>query len=287
MIRTKRPKTGDLVETRFGKYFVNGVPAGLQNKPEWFLCQNKVNVFFARHLDEFTYPAAEMRSWFPKTQPTETQVSRALLWASDQFHDYGIKAGGGAIADKQYSSHLKITIADSNTGLDRDVVLLKKYSQVFSEVLISIDEVQLLEDLLEPPARRAANRKSLLLSLLREIIRWFKGVKSMADGKGDWSEKHIGQMMKQIAEDYSDKEILTALERLADYSTNFEARQLFGGTGEIYRRFLLDQIRSYNRQKAVCKEFGPASQAATVIKAAQEVVLQPAKKCVQPGLFGN
>jgi hypothetical protein len=244
MNKNKRLKTGDVVTTKHGSYFINGVPPEFENKPEWFLCQHDVKVFFAKHLDETTYPAAEMRTWFPSKQPTEAQVSNAMIWASDHYHDYSIKAGGGAIADKQFSSHLKITIADPRTSFDKDVVLLKKYSSKFDEVLVSIDEVQTLEDATEPPARKEANRKSLLLSMLREIIRWFKGIKSTGDGK-EWTAANIAQMLKQCSEDYTEQEVKAGLERLSEYARNFDTRQLTGGTGQEYLNFLMLEIKNF------------------------------------------
>lgn len=161
------------VEVKAQTYFVNQVPAEFEKQPEWLLAQNKVNVFFAKHLNEYVHPAAEMRSWFnDKNQPTESQVRRAMIWGYDQFGDYQIKSGGGAIADNIFISQLKITIEDPRTGFDKDVVLLKKYSNNFDEVLITIDEVQKLEDLTESKARKNSMRLHLLPSMLREIIRW-------------------------------------------------------------------------------------------------------------------
>lgn len=227
------------VEVKGQRYFVNQVPEEFEKKPEWFLAQHKINVFFAKHLNEYVQPAAEMRSWFnDKNQPTESQVRRAMIWGYDQFGDYQIKAGGGAIADNIFISQLKITIEDSRTGFDKDVILLKKYSNNFDEVLITIDEVQKLEDLTESKARKNTMRLHLLPSMLREIIRWEKGVKSMGNGKGDWTEANINQMKKQCREDYTRDEFQNALQRLSEYARNFENKSLIGGTGAVFLQYV-------------------------------------------------
>lgn len=236
----KKVKT---VEVGNRNYFLNDVPAELKNKPEWFLASKKVNVFFPKHIDEFTYPAAEMRSWFDdKKQPSEAQVRRACIWSFDSYGDYSIKSAGGSVSDNIWVSHLVITIADPKTGLDKNVVILKKYSTNFADVLITIAEVQALENATESRARREANRRQLLPSLMREIIRWEKGITSIGNGKGDWTKANIDQMKKQCREDYSLEEISDCLARLADYAKTFENRSLLGGTGAEFLAYVAREI---------------------------------------------
>lgn len=228
-------KTGKKIEVRGREYFVNAVPAEFQNKPEWFLAQHKVNVVFSKHFTEDVYPAAELRSWLDdKRQPSEAQVRRALIWSYDSYGDYSIKSGGGAVADNIFISHLKITIADSRTGDDKDVVILKKYSGNFKDVLITIDEVQQLENATESDAVKKVRRAHLLPSLLREIIRAEKGIFSIGTGKGDWTAEQIRLMKRQCARDYSRAEVEGVLERLAEYAAIIENHNLNGGTGRAF-----------------------------------------------------
>lgn len=211
------------------RYFIDGVPAEFQKQSEFYLAQNNINVFYARHLDEHTEPAAAMRSWFPAKQPTESQVRGAMLWLYDSFGDYGIKAGGGTLSDSIFISHLTITVADSRSGADRDVVLLKKHSQLFSEVLITIEEVERLERATETKARARAVRLNNLPLILRELIVWEKGIR-----RGGFTEHHINQMLNEARGNYGETEITEGLERVSRYAGSFETRSINGGFGRDF-----------------------------------------------------
>lgn len=235
-------------------YYVNKVPAEFEKKPEWYLAQHNVNIVFAKHFDEFTHPGAEMRSWFDeRRQPTEAQVRRAMIWGYDQFGDYQIKSGGGAISDNIFISQFKMTVADARTGWDKDVIVLKKYSNNFAEVLITPAELDALQQATESKAARNARRLGLLPSLLREIIRWEKGVTSTGNGQS-WTEENILQMKKQCREDYTPEELRHALERLAEYASQFENRMRRGGTGRDFLNFVAAEIS---------KPFAPQTQCRT------------------------
>lgn len=224
-------------------YFVNNVPAQFEKQPEWLLAQNRVNVVFSKHFDETTEPAAEMRSWFSGKQPTEQQVRRALIWGFDSFGDYSIKSGGGAIADSIFISHFKMTVEDKRTGFDKDVVVLKKYSNNFEDVLITPDELQQLQEATESKQAKNVRRLRLLPSMLREIIRYEKGITSMGNGK-NWTEKDINCMRSQIRRDYTSAEFHECLQRMVNYAANFENRSLIGGTGQDFLNFIADRIFS-------------------------------------------
>lgn len=226
-------------------YFVNNLPECVQKKPEWFLAQNNINIVFAKYFSEFTHPGAEMRSWFDGRQPSEAQVRRAMIWGYDQFGDYQIKSGGGAVSDNIFISQFKMTIADARTGYDRDVIVLKKYSNNFADVLITPAELDALQEASESKVLRNLRRLDLLSSLLREIIRFEKGVTSIAGG-GNWTAENIAQMKKQCREDYTAEELKSRLVRLKDYAANFEKFKRRGGFGQDYLDFVFEQIYATN-----------------------------------------
>lgn len=165
---TKTYKKGDKVTTEFGTYYVNGADSELQkvidrNKGEMqesALAKLSVNFVNAKYFTEDNDVAPQMRSWFDdKKQPTEAQVKNAMIWSYDSYGDYQIKAGGGSKSDNIYVSHLRSTIADPLTGNDKDVVILKKYSNNFKDVLITIKEVEALQKLTESSKVRESRRK--------------------------------------------------------------------------------------------------------------------------------
>ncbi len=165
---TKTYKKGDKVTTEFGTYYVNGADSELQkvidrNKGEMqesALAKLGVNFVNAKYFTEDNDVAPQMRSWFDdKKQPTEAQVKNAMIWSYDSYGDYQIKAGGGSKSDNIYVSHLRSTIADPLTGNDKDVVILKKYSNNFKDVLITIKEVEALQKLTESSKVRESRRK--------------------------------------------------------------------------------------------------------------------------------
>lgn len=266
-------KTGKKITVGGNEYFIDGVPAEFQKQPEWFLAQHGVNVVFSKHFTEHVHAAAEMRSWFDdKKQPAEAQVRRALIWSYDQYGDYSIKSGGGAVADNIFISHLKITIADPRTGDDKDVVILKKYSNNFKNVLITIDEVQQLQEATESAAVKSVRRTELLPSLLREVIRAEKGIFSIGTGKGDWTAEQIRLMKRQCARDYSRAEVESVLQRLAEYAATLEHRDLNGGTGQAFLDYLATAIFVENPAPAAGNSFIPAQPTASL----PPTILRPA-----------
>ena len=255
MIQTKKSrdfKKGEMVFAGGARYFVDGVPKDLEKRPEWYLARFGARVFFAKHLTADVYPAAEMRSWLDdKKQPSESKVRRALIWSYDSFGDYSIKSGGGAVADSIFISHLKMTIADPRTGDDKDVVILKKYSNKFNEVLITVDEIERLQKATESDGLKNTRRIELLPNLLGEIIRAEKGIFSIGSGKGDWTREQIRQMKRQCSTDYTPTELADGLRKMANYAANFERRSPVGGTGQDFLDYLAAVIHLENPPRAI------------------------------------
>jgi len=159
------------------------------------LANNNVNIVNSKYFTEELDVAAESRSWFKdKEQPTENQVRAALIWGYDQYGDYQIKAGGGSASDSVYVSSFKSTIADPS-GNDKDVVILKKYSKNFKDVLITIAEIQALQDATETPQVRKVREKDNLRGTLSYLMRYEAGYEKVS-AQG---EKTIQQVYRQLA----------------------------------------------------------------------------------------
>lgn len=186
------PKLND-VTTDFGFYYFShalpdelmqvwksaGHSGGLGNQ-EYEFCRKKVFLCNARDLAN----ANNRLSWeYSKLrQPTEREVKRAMIWGDGG--DYSIKAGGGAISDCAYTSVLKGLISD-HQGLDKEILVIKKYSTDFQDVLITAGEIEALERaLMTKPARSKALYDDLCLTI-RLLISHYRGQPTMRlpDGK--------------------------------------------------------------------------------------------------------
>ncbi len=217
----KTYKKGDIVETSKGvKYYVNGVPPELEEVwkrtkegQESEFAKRKINIVYSKYFTEDSDVAAESRSWFDdKKQPSEQQVRNAMIWGYDQYGDYQIKAGGGTRSDNIFISHFRTTIADSN-GNDKDVVVLKKFSTNFKDVLIYIDEIQELQNLTETQEVRTVRRKDNLRGILSVLIR-HEGGFPVTDDKKLAPQKWIDDLYNDLKEEYTRDEILDYLNHI-------------------------------------------------------------------------
>lgn len=124
------------------------------SEAEYYLATRKHFAFNPRHLHNGYDDLAWVKGFFSDIhQPGEDRVRNAMiLQITDNCGDgscnrYSLKAGGGSQSDSIFSSSLSILIANPSTGNDQWVVLMKKYSTVFSDVLICFDEILALFDL--------------------------------------------------------------------------------------------------------------------------------------------
>lgn len=221
-ISKKNYKKGDIVEIANGtKYYVNGVTPELEqlwkkNKglSSYEFAKRKINIVNSKYFTEDSDVAAETRSWFDNKQPSENQVRNAMIWSYDQYGDYSIKSGGESNADNIYTSHFRTTIANPTTGEDQDVVILKKFSTDFKDVLITIEEIQELQDLTENQQVRTARRKEHLRSIISILLRHEAGYPT-AEGKNGKKtispEKWIADLYEELKTEYTNVEIITYL----------------------------------------------------------------------------
>jgi hypothetical protein len=224
-ISKKNYKKGDIVETANGtKYYVNGVTPELEELWKRFkglgsyeFAKRKINIVYSKYFTEDSDVAAETRSWFDNKQPSENQVRNAMIWSYDQFGDYSIKCGGESNADHIYTSHLRTEIMNPKTGEDQDVVVLKKFSTNFKDVLITIEEIQELQDLTETQQVRTARKKEYLRGVISILIRHEAGYPT-AEGKNGKKimspDKWIIDLYDELKNEYTKDEILTHLNHI-------------------------------------------------------------------------
>lgn len=215
------------VKISFGEYQVNGISPELKKiwdkapteNREWEFAKRKVKIVNSKYFTEDTDVAAESRSWFDdKKQPTENQVKNAMIWSYDHYGDYKIKAGGGSRSDNIFVSSFSTTIADPKTGLDKDVVIIKKYGQSIEDVLITIDEIQELQDKTESKSVKNYRKNERLGGILSLLIRHEQGF-SVVEGNKRATSEQINKVINDTKQDYSSDEILNRLEKI---KTNIE-----------------------------------------------------------------
>jgi len=138
-----------------------------------------------------------------------------MIWGFDQYGDYQIKSGGGSEADSVYISHFKTTIADPKTGNDKDVVILKKFSTEFQDVLVYIDEIQELQDMTEPQKVRDSRRKDNLRGIISVLTKHESGYPTTSNKKIS-PQKWIDELYKDLVDEYTTEEINEFLDKLID-----------------------------------------------------------------------
>jgi hypothetical protein len=90
--------------------------------------------------------------------------------------DYAIKAGGESASDSMFSSSLKVMIAHPKTGLDTDVVILKKYSKNIEDVYITEKEVRALFNLCKTPVEQKLINESTMMGCIDMLWRSYVGL---------------------------------------------------------------------------------------------------------------
>lgn len=172
-------------ETR--TYYVDGFPADLKKKlgvrwkSEWELAKLNVRFYNHKYTEGDSDVLAQLRSLYDGIrQPNENQVRRAMILLINE--DYGLKSGGESASDSIFSSSLAIWIADPQTGEDKRVTLVKKYSTKFEEVLITMEEIEQLFELCLTPKERVGVLENEAHSIAKELCRRELGFESNFSG---------------------------------------------------------------------------------------------------------
>lgn len=111
------------------------------------------------------------------TQPSENEVRKALIktlainTGDGVSEKYMLKAGGGTASDSIYISSFSMLTSDAKTGYDKWVVVMKKYSTDFSDVLITYKELYSLLELCADPIHIEARDYEFCVDYLKHITR--------------------------------------------------------------------------------------------------------------------
>jgi hypothetical protein len=134
-------------------------------------------------------------------QPTADRVRHAMIWglgyAGESF-DYMIKAGGESGSDNMFSSSLSVMIAHPKTGLDTDVVILKKYSTKIEDVYITEAEVRALYKLCQTPDETKKVNQTKVKGGVGMLWRSFQGFKVNIGKTSKIATKKQVEMMTQF-----------------------------------------------------------------------------------------
>lgn len=198
---------------------------------EYFLATRHHAHFHPRHLSGF-----DDLSWIAGffediKQPTENHVQRAMVLTltegskEDQFHWYSLKAGGGSVSDHIFSSSFSILIADPSTGEDKKVVLLKKYSTQFENVLITFNELAALFEACSSPAQRrerdTTHAKDVLALLVRASL---QGTLPFATKKVKATPFVLQEFYQKLASEVDSESLAAAIHQLEETYRKEQAR---------------------------------------------------------------
>lgn len=179
------------------KYYVNGVSGTLKELLDKTNRERKTHVLFEQNEPVCFYNHKNFQGnpdylgdavgiLKNVKQPTAEQVRLAMIWGigyPGETMDYAIKAGGESGSDSMFSSHLKVMIAHPKTGLDTDVVVLKKYSKNIKDVYITEEEVRALYKLCQTPEETKKVNQTKVEGGVCLLWRSFQGFKINVSGK--------------------------------------------------------------------------------------------------------
>lgn len=157
---------------KFDTFYVDTLSDDFKNKStgrwhtDYQMALKNVKLYNHRFTNGELDIISQVRSLYDKIkQPTEGDVRRAMLMLINE--DYALKAGGESSSDRIYSSSLGIWIADPKTGEDKKVALIKKYSTTFSEVLITMEELDDLFEICLSPKEKKGVLEDNALSVMK------------------------------------------------------------------------------------------------------------------------
>lgn len=184
---------------------------------EYEFAKRNINFFNAKHFHNGDDIIAQTRSWLDdKKQPTEGQVRQALIWSYDSYGDYKIKSGGGSQADNIFISSLKTEIAHPKTGYDTEVVILKKYSTSFNDVLITVKEIEALLNLSATPRQKEFIKKREMEGLFHGLFlhQRERKIKCAKTGKRVLIPAHLAEKFySQLLSDYPREWVKAEIEK--------------------------------------------------------------------------
>lgn len=198
------------VEYNGMKYYVDGISGDLKKEydkahkgfREQVLFKNSpVLIYNHKNFQEdLTYLSDAVSVLDDLKQPSESTVRRAMIWGIGYGGgmDYMIKSGGDNNSESFYSSSLTVEIAHPVTGLDTKVVVMKKYSNNFDDVLITESEVRALYKLCRTPKEQELHKVSQMEGGIHFLIRIKQGMKVNVGGKEVYADKNLEARFKKL-----------------------------------------------------------------------------------------
>lgn len=229
---------------------------------DYFLCRNKFNFFNPKHLHN-GFQDLEWVSGFFKDlkQPTENDVRRAMLLSISDYsgdgsdHRYCLKAGGGSMSDSQYSSSLSILIANRKSGLDQWVVLIKKFSTVFSEVIITYQDIHALFEMIATAGQKETynlDQAKGIVGLLYRAVH--TGKMNYTTGRKRISEQEIERLIETVKGQQKATHLQTAINRIEDNlkrELTYELIENQPGDNARYKARTKEQLRSIQKLRTL------------------------------------
>lgn len=192
------------------KYYVNGISGDLKKEfdsankgwREQVLFKNSpVLIYNHKNFQEDPdYLGDAVSVLEDLVQPSEAVVRRAMIWGVGygEGMDYMIKSGGDNNSESFFSSSLTVEIAHPVTGLDTKVVVMKKYSTNFNDVLITEKEVRDLYKLCRTPKENELHKISQMEGGIHFLMRIKYGHKVNVGGKEVNASKELVATLKKL-----------------------------------------------------------------------------------------
>jgi len=192
-------------------YYVNGLSGELKQKynsanNQWkeSILFNNSPVFIYNHKnfqEDPIYLSDAVSILTDLIQPSESKVRSAMIWSigyGEGDMSYSIKSGGDNNSESHFSSSLSIEIAHPTTGEDTRVVIMKKYSKNFNDVLITEKEIRDLYKLCSTPKEKELHNDSQMEGGIYFLIKIKYGHKVNVGGKKIIADQNLEEKFKQL-----------------------------------------------------------------------------------------
>jgi hypothetical protein len=142
--------------------------------------KDKFNIYFHKNFQGDCNYVNDCVSILDNPQPTEDTVRGALMWGTGYGGDLDYKI---KISNCIFSSSISVTIAHPTTGYDKNVVILKKVSKNFNDVLITRKEIEGLYKLCRNKKEKKDMHNKTMMACISMLLDTHKGLKVNYQGK--------------------------------------------------------------------------------------------------------
>lgn len=191
-MKSKTPKI-ETITLGEDTYYIDTAPAHYIHNHNLSRFKDNIKIFFKKNVIENPVEISKhIKSWFTgRTQPTEQQILEGFIYQMGDIHgyEYKLKVGGGADADRLFESSFTWTQCDKNYN-DKDLILVKKYSMDFKNILIYPHEIsKLLENITTEKQCHSHMSEDVSLSYKA----WARAVRINKPEEAEFWLKHIAE----------------------------------------------------------------------------------------------